>query len=414
MPTTLDRPPRHAITTKPTSVSVPGAVPAADRPERLMSLDAYRGFVMLAMASGGLGFTSVARTLGGREPWGTLAFQFDHVSWVGCSFWDLIQPSFMFMVGVALPYSFASRAAKGTSRLSNFAHVLYRALVLVLLGIFLSSNGATQTNFTFVNVLTQIGLGYGLVYLLQGRGRVAQLAAAGGVLAAYWLAFALYPVPPANFDWAAVGAKEAGTVLPDFFAHWNKGENFAAWADRGWMNLFPRKESFAFNDGGYQTLNFVPSLATMLFGLMTGEWLREKRSLWTKLGGLVGGGLVLLALGWILGETVSPLVKRIWTPSWAVFSTGWTLLLLGGFFWLIDVQGWRRWSLPLVVVGMNSIAMYVMSQLTKGWVRETYKTHSGQNVFAGTYGPILESVAILAVLWLVCLWMYRRKLFVRI
>lgn len=416
MSATLTTPPRvrEEVTPTPASARVPTAAPATDRPERLMSLDAYRGFIMLAMASGGLGFTRVARTLDNVEPWRTLAYQFDHVPWVGCAFWDLIQPSFMFMVGVAMPYSFASRAARGEPQWKTVLHVLYRSLVLVLLGIFLSSNGARQTNFTFVNVLTQIGLGYSFLALLEGRGRVVQSVALVGILAIYWLAFVLYPVPPVGFDWLAVGAKEPGTVVEGFFAHWNKGENFAAWVDRWWMNLFPRSQPFLFNEGGYQTLNFVPSLATMIFGLMAGEWLREKRGRQATGLGLFAAGLVLLVVGWGLGEAACPLVKRIWTPSWAVFSTGWTLLMLAGFYTVIDVWGWRRWSLPLVVVGMNSIAAYVISQLMKGWVRETFKTHLGQGLFAGTYGPILESVLFLAVLWLICFWMYRRKLFLRI
>ena len=118
--------------------------PAA-KPDRLISLDAYRGFIMLAMASGGLGFAAMAQKDGFSDSplWQALAFQFDHVPWVGCSFWDLIQPSFMFMVGVALPYSYASRKARGESERRVFAHTVLRAVVLILLGIFFVGNSGT-------------------------------------------------------------------------------------------------------------------------------------------------------------------------------------------------------------------------------------------------------------------------------
>jgi predicted acyltransferase len=370
---------------------------------------------MLAMASAGLNLAKVAKdSFPHSDVWGFLAYQTDHVAWLGCGFWDLIQPSFMFMVGVAMPYSFASRASKGASRRDNAVHVAFRAVLLIVLGVFLSSNGARQTNYTFVNVLTQIGLGYAFVYLLLGRGWRVQLAAAAAILVGYWLLFALYPVPGADFDYSTVGVKDPKIVMSGLFAHWNMNVNAAARFDEWFLNLLPREKPFAFNEGGYQTLNFVPSMATMIFGLMAGEWLRGRRTIHEKFAYLVIAGALCLGVGWLLDQTVCPSVKRIWTPSWAVFSTGWTLLMLAGFFWVIDVRGWRGWSLPLVVVGMNSIAMYCMAQLMKGWVRGTLKTNFGQDIFAGTYGPIFDAAAVLFVLWLACLWMYRKKVFVRI
>src|SRR5437870_2870601 len=143
------------------------STPAApDKPARLTSLDAYRGFIMLVMASAGFGLPEVAKHFKGDPVWQFLGYEFDHVAWTGCSFWDLIQPSFMFMVGVAMPFSYASRLARGQSKASVFAHAVYRSILLILLGIFLSSNWSKQTNFTFVNVLTQIGLGYCFLYLI--------------------------------------------------------------------------------------------------------------------------------------------------------------------------------------------------------------------------------------------------------
>ncbi len=418
------------------------AMPAPrEKPARLASLDAYRGAIMLFMASGGLALPAVARNFPDNRTWQLLAFNTDHVPWIGCSLWDLIQPSFMFMVGVAMPYSIASRRAKGDSPTKIVAHVLYRAVFLVLLGIFLSSNGSKgSTYFTFTNVLSQIGLGYAFLYLLLGRGLRVQLAALAGILIGYWLLFFLWPLPASGFDAHAVGWKDDWQSLGGWFAHWDKNTNAAAAFDSWFLNLFPPAEAdkpFRFNAGGYQTLNFVPSLATMLLGLMAGEMLRTPRSKWRKLAWLVAAGAVCLVLGWAAGETICPIVKRIWTPSWALYSAGWTFWMLAGFFWVLDIQGWKRWAFPLIVVGMNSIAMYCMAQLIKGWTRSTLRIHLGPLAMPSlahvvkpllgmfhvavdpvwlnnTFGPITEAGAVLLVLWLICLWMYRRGIFVRI
>jgi predicted acyltransferase len=388
-------------------------VPAAP-PERLVSLDAYRGFVMLAMASGGLAFHQVAAKHPDSALWSPLGFHAEHVPWEGCSFWDLIQPSFMFMVGVALPYSLAGRLARGVSYPRILVHTVWRAAALVLLAIFLSSNWSARTDFVFVNVLAQIGLGYVFVFLLAGRGFRVQLAAALAILVGYWLLFALDPAPSAGFDYAAVGVGPEIQPWTGLFAHWNKNANFASRVDVWFLNLFPRQSPFRFNEGGYQTLNFVPSMATMTFGLLAGELLRGGRGKREKFLILTGAGILCLAAGLALGSTVCPIVKRIWTPSWAIYSTGWTCLMLAGFFGIIEIAGFRRWAFPLVVVGMNSIAMYCMAQLLKPWVANTLKTHFGQGLFAGDHGPILQSASVLFVLWLLCFWMYRKKIFLRI
>lgn len=174
--------------------------------DRVMSIDAYRGFVMLAMASSGFGFATLAKPesvqkladAGFQIPsWllQTLAYQFDHVAWTGCGFWDLIQPSFMFLVGVAVPFSYSRRATEGHSSAAQFRHVLWRSFVLVALGVFLSSNSSKQTNFTFVNVLSQIGLGYPVLYLFRARSLRTQFVATAVILIGYWGWFANSKTP---------------------------------------------------------------------------------------------------------------------------------------------------------------------------------------------------------------------------
>jgi hypothetical protein len=191
--------------------------------------------------------------------WRFLAFHQSHVEWRGCSLHDLIQPSFSFLVGVALPFSLAARAARGQSPVWMALHAAWRALLLVLLGILLRSVGQPRTNFTFEDTLTQIGLGYFPLFLLGRASPRWQWLAVAGILAGYWAAFALYPLPGPDFDYPAVGVPAGWPHLAAGFpAHWNKNSNLA-WAFDCWfLNLFPRGKPWAFNGGGYATLRDCP------------------------------------------------------------------------------------------------------------------------------------------------------------
>jgi len=391
----------------------------ASPPARLLSLDAYRGFVMIALAGNGFGIAETARkSFPESDFWKFLHGQFDHVPWVGGGFWDLIQPSFMFMVGVSLPYSYAKRREAGDSFAHLFLHAIVRSIVLVLLGIFLSSTSSKMTEFTFMNVLTQIGLGYPLLFLLWNRGRATQAVVAAAILIGYWAWFAMTPVVGADFDFKQVGLPDDWVYLSGFSAHWQKCANPAATFDQWFLNLFPRSSPFIANKGGYQTLNFVPSLVTMLLGLMTGEFIRNSTDRRRTLVALLVSGLVLFLSGWaIAGLGICPLVKRIWTPSWTLYSTGLTLLMLSCFYGVIDVAGWRAWSFPLVVAGMNSIALYVMSQLLKNWTADNLQRHFGQDLFKmlGTpYEPIVRACLVVLAFWLFVWWLYRQRIFFRI
>src|SRR6188768_2629755 len=175
---------------------------------RLTSLDAFRGAIMLCMASHGFGLDQVAQKLP-AGPWTTLAWWFEHVPWVGCSTWDLIQPAFMFMVGVALPFSYARRREQGHAFGRIFRHALVRAALLVLLAVFLASRSPKATTWEFTNVLGQIGLGYPFLLLVVNRRFAVQAGVVAAILAFTWLLFVRYPLPPAGFDYAQVGVKAA-------------------------------------------------------------------------------------------------------------------------------------------------------------------------------------------------------------
>jgi predicted acyltransferase len=384
-----------------------------------MSVDAYRGLVLALMMGEALHFCAVAAARPANALWSVLCFHQSHVEWVGGSLHDLIQPGFSFLVGVALPFSLAARRAKGQNPGQMRAHAFRRAAILVVLGIFLRSLGRPQTYFTFEDTLTQIGLGYGFLFLLGLRPRRDQWIAAVVILVLFWAVFALYPAPPVDFDWESVGVpRDWPHLQTGLAAHWNKNENLSAAFDRWFLNLFPREERFVYNEGGYQTLSFIPTLATMILGLLAGGVLRSTRTHRERIRWLVVAGVAGLASGWVIGAIgLCPVVKRIWTPSFTLWSGGWCFLFLAGFYFVVDVRGRQRWAFPLVVLGMNSIAAYCADWLWKGFISDALVRHLGHGpflIFGSAFEPLLLGTATLLVLWLVLYWMYRRRIFLRI
>jgi predicted acyltransferase len=297
-------------------------------------------------------------------------------------------------VGVALPYSIASRVARGQSFRSMLGHTLRRALILIALGIFLRSQHSRMTYFTFEDTLTQIGLGYTFLFLLGFASRRARWAALAAILGGYWLSWVLYPGP-----------------------HWALNHNSGVAFDQRFLNLFPRELPFVFNSGGYLTLSFIPTLGTMLLGLIAGDWLRSAAPQ-IPFRKLLPAGIICVFAGLVLHYTgICPVVKRIWTPAWTLFSGGLCFLYLSVFCWLTEVRGYRRWAFPLVVIGMNSIAAYLIAETLRGYIQSSLRIHLGPHFFAflGAGGaPLVRGTAVLALYWLVLFWMYRRKIFLKI
>ena len=453
-------------------------------PGRLVSLDAFRGFIMMMLAAGGFGILKFSRlpedapvwAVADRSVWQQLGFHFDHPAWLSVfdswkvAFWDLIQPAFMFMVGVAMPFSYANRRARGSGWFSMSAHALMRALVLVLLGVFLSSLGKPKTNWVFPNVLCQIGLGYYFVWLLLNRRLAIQVAAIILILCGYWAWFRFSP-PAADYDYAAVNADEAkGEVFKGAWSGWSKNANAAYrvddWllrrlrsaelpaegagaaeggegaevaegaegagaviveAERGgwWSAIFGNPEPYVPNAGGYTTLNFVPSMATTLFGVLCGQWLLSATlSGWQKLLRLLVLGGLCLGLGILANATICPAVKRIWTPSWALVSSGYVIGMLIVFYVLFDLLPLRWLAFPLVVVGSNSILIYLLGQTLNGWVREQLIRVHLSGVIGQLFGPrVLDEqwyaalalpTTVFLIYWLLLLWLYRQRMFLRI
>jgi heparan-alpha-glucosaminide N-acetyltransferase len=373
---------------------------------------------MLLMMGEIMKFWSVAHAYPNSVFWRILAYNQTHVEWSGMSLHDTIQPGFSFLVGVALPYSIASRTSKGQSFQHQLLHTIWRSLVLIFLGIFLRSTGSTQTNFTFEDTLTQIGLGFTFAFLLAHCRPRWQWTALAAILVGYWLAWALYPAPGSNFNWAAVGVPSNWPYnFTGFASHWNKNSNLGQAFDVRFLNLLPRPARFAYNEGGYLTLSFIPTLGTILLGLRAGEWFRSAAPK-IPVKQFVVAGFALAAAGLLLHFTgVCPIVKRIWTPSWTLFSGGVCFLFLAAFSWIIDVKGFRRWSFPLVVVGMNSIAAYLIAHLWEDFIVANLHINLGYQVFRvfGTgLEPLMVGITVMLVYWLILFWMYRRKIFLRI
>jgi predicted acyltransferase len=374
---------------------------------------------MLLMMAEVLRFSAVAHAYPHSHFWHVLAFNQTHVEWTWFGLHDLIQPSFTFLVGVALPYSIRSRQRKGETFAHSLAHTIVRSIILIALGIFLRSIHQPITYFTFEDTLTQIGLGYTFAFLLAFCKPRWQWTAFCAILFVYWLAWALYPLPPANFDYAAVGVPPEWHphLLHGFAAHWNKNVNLGQAFDLWFLNLFPRTSPFLYNSGGYLTLSFIPTLGTMLLGLVAGQWLATDapqiplRRFLIAGTALIAGGILLHVLG------INPIVKRIWTPAWTLFSGGICFYFLAAFSWIIDERGHRKLAFPLVVVGMNSIAAYLIAHLWQDFVESSLHIHLGDhilNLFGAGLEPLVLGGLTLLIYWYALYWMYRRNMFLRI
>ena len=243
-------------------------------------------------------------------------------------------------------------------------------------------------------MLSQIGLGYTFLFLLWGRPRWLQWSAVVLILVGYWYFFYQHPLPDPDFDYATVGVASDWPHLEGIAAHWDKNTNAAAAFDHWFLNLFPRSKEFVYNGGGYLTLELhsvaghddlwpvggrAVAQSAQRPRESSGRWSWPAWSAWSpaRFCDMTG---------------VCPIVKRIWTPSWTLFSTGWACLILAAFYGVVDMLKFRRWTFPLVVVGMNSITMYCMAELIPGWIHRTLRTHFGARIFEFVdkpYQPLL-------------------------
>jgi len=360
----------------------PATLPKASAQQRYLALDAYRGFIMLMLVAEGFGLAELAK----RNPAFTaIANQFEHMPWEWITFWDLIQPAFMFMVGVAMPFAFARRMELGATRDQLFRHAAGRSFRLILMSQILMSVSSGRMHFQLINVLAQIGITYFLCYLIMQLRFRWQAVIAALILIGHWALFVAFP-----------GAE--GPFM-------SKTTNIGAVID---TYLFGRM-----NPGYWTNINFITSTATTLFGVWTGQLLRSPRSHRQKMGILGIAAAASLALG-LLIHPWNPIIKRICTTSFTLYSTGWVLLMLLAFYWVIEVKGYRKWTFPLVVLGANSIFVYSLNILLRGWLDRAIGVFTLKFEWLGDFAPVAQSCAVLLALWYVCYWFYKRKIFFKL
>lgn len=357
---------------------------------RLRSLDALRGFDMLWIVGGAEVLRALAVSPGG---WylEKLAGHTHHAHWHGFKAWDGVFPLFLFLAGASLPFSFAARRRRGASEASLALHAVRRGALLVLLGVIYNGLLALDwEELRYASVLGRIGLAWMLAALvtLRYESTRALVLWVVGILVGYWALLTLVPVP----------GQGAASLEP--------GRTIVDWFDRRFL---PGRLHRGVRDPE-GLLGTIPAVATALLGVLTGRWLRSYRPPAAKAGRLALAGLALAALG-LLWHPLLPLNKNLWTSSFVLLTGGCSAVMLAGFYWVIDVRGWRAWSFPLVVIGMNAITIYVLRRFVDfDLAGELLFAHATPErlhpaILAGT-GLLLE--------WLLLYGLYRKGVFLKV
>jgi len=369
------------VTAQPQQTAAPAAEPTTQA-KRIVSLDAFRGFTMFWIVGGSalmLGF----QELGQNPVINTIVHQLQHSDWQGLRFYDLIWPSFMLMTGVSLPFSYTKRAQTQTHRQITL-RVFRRAAVLFLLGSLRESvHLGSPYLIELSSALQPIAIAYFAAFLLVRKSAGFQAAAAGLILVGYALLLAFVPAPGVT-----AGSYERAANLVVVVDQAVLGRSHA----EGWGTV----------------LSTIPTIATTILGLLIGRLLMSNRSTRNKIGILAAVGLGGVALGWAMSPFI-PVIMKLWTASYGVLSAGWACLMFLTFYWLIDARR-QRWAFALVVIGMNSVAIYMAGTLVP--LKKIVGIFTvGAAAEMGSFGALFQAVAVLAVEWLILYWMYRRKIF---
>jgi len=319
--------------------------------------------------------------------------QLHHPEWHGFAFYDLIFPLFLFLAGVAMPFSFENRLNRGDSKQQLYRHVIVRGLLLVLLGMIY--NGLLQFDWAdqrYPSVLGRIGLAYlfaALIVLNAGaRGRLMWIV---GLLLSYWAALKFIPVP--GFG--------GGDLTP--------GHTLTDYVDR---LLIPGR-LHAGNRDPEGLLGTIPAIGTALAGAVTGQYLKSGRQRGTiKSALMAAAGLACLAIA-ALWNYDFPINKNLWSSSFVLHCAGWSLILLATFYLVIDVWRFSAWSFFFVVIGSNSILIYLAQKMVD-FDHTTDFFFEGALGTAGPWQPFLAALAYLAVKWLLLYALFRKKIFLRV
>lgn len=361
---------------------------------RLMSLDALRGFDMFWIIGGWGVVAGLGKGL--HNDWFNqhILPQIEHTPWAGFTAWDLIMPLFLFMVGTAMPFSFAKRLARGEGKSRLYLHVLYRVVILWVLGM-IAQGRLLEYELPklqlYSNTLQAIAAGYLISSLIILNLRLRwQLAVTAGLLLLYWGLLMLVPVPGQGAD------------------HLGQQDNLAIYIDK--LILGPFKDQT--NPPYTWILSSMAFGAMVMMGVFAGQLLRSNLGKLRKVLMLLASGAACLVVGWAWG-LIFPIIKHLFTSSMVLYAGGWSLLLLGIFYFIVDVLHLRRWSFFFVVIGTNAIAVYMATHvfdfrhLGDIFVR-------GLSKWTGDWQDFVRAIAAFAVVWLILFYMYRNKTFLKI
>ncbi|KPK91372.1 MAG: hypothetical protein AMJ88_13905 [Anaerolineae bacterium SM23_ 63] len=359
---------------------------------RLISIDALRGFDMFWIA-GGTGIIQALSKTTNVNLVRVLDVQFAHKDWEGATFYDLIFPLFVFIVGVSLVFSL-SRHVEKNGKSAAYKRIIVRSIFLFVIGVIFSSGPVTSfEGIRLMGVLQRIALCYlfaGLLFCTLKPRDLAIVCAA--LLFGYWALMTFVPVP-------GVGA-----------GNFQEGTNLANYIDQQYLPLTKY-------DGDHDPeglLSTLPAIATCLLGVFAGFLLKNNSfSDKKKVGLLLGCGVVGILLGFLWGLQF-PLIKKIWTSSYVLVTGGYSCLLLAVFYQTIEVWGRRKWASPFVWIGANSIMTYLVSGALAAFLLNGGLLDLSMNTVFGIYGELVSSVVFTGLILLIAYLLYRRKLFLRI
>ena len=360
-------------------------------PGRVKSVDFFRGLTMFLLVGESTHLYNhfLEMDSGIMQFFGT---QLNHHEWHGMHFWDLIQPFFMFIVGVAIPFAYANRIRKGSSERQILKHALIRSFLLLFFGWALYFTSAGHMVFRFQNVLAQLAVTYLVAFLIMKKSISWQLIFSLVILLFIDLAYRFFPVEGFNNPWVCY-------------------ENLGAWFN----NTIEGVE----NSTQWATLNFVSTTAHTVWGVLCGKLLMSERSPANKIRLLIIAGIAALVVGYSLDLlNITPIIKKIATSSFVFASGGWTILVLAFSYWLIDVKNlFSRGSMIFIIVGMNSIFIYLFFHIGGARFVGTIIQPFMQLFFS--WGgemlvKVLTSLGEWAALWYLCYWLFKNKMFIKI
>lgn len=364
-------------------------------PGRLLSLDLFRGLVMFLLVAEGAGlYDTWLHTTEEGSFFHSLALQFHHHPWNGLRFWDLVQPYFMFIVGVAMWFSVKKRLGRGDPQRKVTLHILRRCLLLLAFGVGLHVGYRGKLVWELWNVLSQLSATILIAYTIMKLPWRTQLFISLGLLLLSELLYRFSGIP--GYDQPFV-----------------KDHNFGSFMDTILMGKINP-------GGGWVAINFIPTAAHTIWGVLAGKLLASSRTGWSKVKILAVFGGIAVVSGYLLDAIgFDPIIKRICTASFVLASGGWALLTLALFYWLVDMMGSRSWVIFFAIVGMNPIFIYLfMETAGKQWLvgfSSSFITDGLMRLGTGESPALfINSLAVLAMAWGMCYWLYRRKIFIRI